>query len=368
MIRYYLRSFYRRSSLKPSRWRSIYRSYIRIMFLLTVSSFLFVIFHAISIVQLNDAESDLSGVIISLTSTPARFHGELPLAIHSLLSQKQLPKQIRIYLSPTFEIIKHKNLTLSHLKLSVQRLDSSKSIARLFDRLVQIRLEEEDYGPATKFLSIIKEFYSKSQTVMICDDDYYYHPFTLSTLMEYSHQFPNSIIGLRGWRIRDDLTWGVAGKYEMAYHIIESYFISEVYRVGIITANAAYLIRPSFFNTDIYADFNQVPNDIRHVDDIWLSGHASKRNIARYVVPSCCSHIDLTRTHALEEYLVKNKMSRWSANNRALQLFNRSWENYLWYRFNGENAPEYRSWRVLFYREWISLLLKLKFNVYFGSI
>ncbi|CAF5194048.1 unnamed protein product, partial [Rotaria magnacalcarata] len=74
MIRYYLRSFYRRSSLKPSRWRSIYRSYIRIMFLLTVSSFLFVIFHAISIVQLNDAESDLSGVIISLTSTPARFH------------------------------------------------------------------------------------------------------------------------------------------------------------------------------------------------------------------------------------------------------------------------------------------------------
>jgi hypothetical protein len=138
--------------------------------------------------------------------------------------------------------------------------------------------------------------------------------------------------------------------------------------VGILTANYAYLIRPSFFDYHMYLDFNQVSDDIRHVDDIWLNGQASKQNIPRYVVPSCCSHISVTRTHALEEYLQKNKMNRRSANNHALQWFNGSWEKDLWYRFNGENRPKYRNWWLAIYREWTDLILKLKFTVYFGFI
>jgi hypothetical protein len=82
----------------------------------------------------------------------------------------------------------------------IERLDSSESIGRLFDKLVALRLELEDYGPATKFIPIITEFHSKSQAIMICDDDQYYHPYTLATLNEYSNKLPNSIVGFRGWR------------------------------------------------------------------------------------------------------------------------------------------------------------------------
>ena len=135
-----------------------------------------------------------------MTSTPERFRYELPFAIHSLLSQTRLPKQIRIYLSPTAVIIRHRNLTLKHLKAHIKRLDSSKTIDKLFDKLVKIRLEQADYGPATKYLPIIKEFQSKSQAIMVCDDDQYYHPYTLSTLIKYSTEYEKSIIGLRGWR------------------------------------------------------------------------------------------------------------------------------------------------------------------------
>ena len=142
----------------------------------------------------------------------------------------------------------------------------------------------------------------------------------------------------------------------------------KVYRVGIVTANDAYLIRPSFFDSHIYLDFNQIPDDIRHVDDIWLNGQASKRNITRYVVPSCCSHISVTRTHPLEEYLFRNEMNRLSANNHALQWFRESWEKDLWYKFNNKNGPKYRSWWMMIYREWISLILKLKFIIFFGFI
>ena len=118
------------------------------------------------------------------------------------MTQTQLPKQIRIYLSPTVTILNHRNLTLNTLKIYLKRLDSSRTIEKLFDRIVQIRLEETDLGPATKFLPVIKEFHwlatnaSKTQAIMICDDDHYYHPYTISTLLEYSNQYKNNIVGL----------------------------------------------------------------------------------------------------------------------------------------------------------------------------
>lgn len=168
--------------------------------------------------------------------------------------------------------------------------------------------------------------------------------------------------------VREDLIWGVGGKYEIAYHIVESHYLSKIYRVGVLTANYAYLIRPIFFDSHIYLDFNEIPNDIRRVDDIWINGQASKRNISRYVVPSCCSHISVTRTHVLEEYLIKNRMDRFTANNHALEWFRNYWEKDLWYRFNGENGPKYRHWWILIYREWINIILKLKFIVHFGFL
>jgi len=175
------------------------------LFVFTFLSFVIPFIYSIFVFQSNYSESDSSNTIISLTTTPSRFHYELPFAIHSLLSQTQLPKLIRIYLSPTSAIISQKNLTLKHLKISIQRLDSSKTITKLFDRLVEIKLEQEDYGPATKFLPILKEFGSNSQAIMICDDDQYYHPYSLATLNKYANQFPDSIIGFRGWRGKENI-------------------------------------------------------------------------------------------------------------------------------------------------------------------
>lgn len=216
MIDNFLRSFHRRLPLKPSRWRRVTRLFTICLFIFTCVSFLIPFTYSVFIFQSNYFESDSSDTIISLTSTPSRFHSELPYAIHSLLSQIQLPKQIRIYLSPTSVIINQKNLTLEHLKISIQRLDSSNLIDKLFDRLVDIRLEQEDYGPATKFLPIIKEFHSKSQAIMICDDDHYYHPYTLSTLNEYAKQLPHSILGFRGWRGKNNIYLRISRHFRLS--------------------------------------------------------------------------------------------------------------------------------------------------------
>lgn len=191
---------------RSTRWYSLRRLPVTVILVfLLVSSFL-LFYYAILVFHLNYCCYHSSTLIVSLTTTPSRFHYELPFTIHSLLTQTRLPREIRIYLSPTMIVSKQQNLTLKDLKVLVKAVSSLGVIGRLFDRLVQIRWEEQDYGPATKFLPIIKEFHSKSgnlsqsQTMMICDDDHYYHPYTIATLETYSNEYQHSIVGLRGWR------------------------------------------------------------------------------------------------------------------------------------------------------------------------
>ncbi len=206
MVRPFKRLYRRRLLLKPSRWYSIYCLLPTIIFILLSLSFFPLFYYSVLVFHLNYCCYPSSNIIVSLTSTPTRFQYELPFTIHSLLTQTKLPKEIRIYLSPTVTISNQKNLTLENLKLYIKHVDSSVIIGKLFDKLVQIRLEEQDYGPATKFLPILKEFHSltsnasQSQAIIICDDDHYYHPYTISTLDEYSTEYKNSIVGLRGWR------------------------------------------------------------------------------------------------------------------------------------------------------------------------
>jgi hypothetical protein len=168
--------------------------------------------------------------------------------------------------------------------------------------------------------------------------------------------------------VRQDLIWGVNSLFETDYHIVQSHYLSQIYRVGVLTANFAYVIRPSFFDSHIYLDFNQAPRDVRRVDDIWLNGHAAKRNIARYVVPSCCPHIGVTQTHVLQTYFGRNNMSRLSANSHALQWFGKDWEKDLWYKYNGGNKPEYRDVWTIIRREWISTIEWIEFVIYFGFV
>ncbi len=191
-----------RSILRQFRWRFIFRFLSLIVFIFILLPILIVVSYSLIIFHSIQCCKDSSNIIVSLTSVPVRFYHELPLTIHSLLSQTQLPEEIRLHIT----IDKH-NFTLAHLKTNIKRLDNSIFIDKLFDKLVRIRFEKSDYGTATKFIPILKEFHSmtttndtSSQPIVVCDDDHYYHPYTLAILDQYSREFKNSIVGLRGWR------------------------------------------------------------------------------------------------------------------------------------------------------------------------
>ncbi len=193
---------HRRSILRQFRWCLICRLLSLIVFIFILLSILIVVSYWLLIFYSIQCCKDSSNIIVSLTSVPVRFKHELPITIHSLLSQTLLPQEIRLHIT----IDKH-NFTLAHLKAGIKRFDNSIFVEKLFDKLVRIRFEKYDYGTATKFIPIIKEFHSmettngaSSQPIVVCDDDHYYHPYTLAVLDQYSREFKNSIVGLRGWR------------------------------------------------------------------------------------------------------------------------------------------------------------------------
>ncbi|CAF0897982.1 unnamed protein product [Didymodactylos carnosus] len=292
----------------------------------------------------------MSDIIVSFTSCSGRFRHELPLTIHSLLSQTILPKEIRLYLSTSDRNLTNKSI----IKQDLINIDHSMVISELYNKLVHIYFVP-DRGPATKFMSILEEYdksnrSSSTQLIFVCDDDHYYQPHMLATLLFYNRLFKNDTIGFRGWRIRDDLIWGVIGKPEGYYHIIDSSNILQPYRVGIVTANWGYLIQPKFFDKHIYSDYNDLTERISLVDDIWINAHLARRHIARYVVPSCCYHLSITKLRVLDTKLSNKQLSRAQANNNALKYFRQYWEKNLYYKFDGINHPVYAQWYKQVYK------------------
>ena len=286
------------------------------------------------------------GVIVSLTSTARRVTKMLPIAVKSLLAQTVLPAEIRVYLP-----IEDRG--------TIERALRDSIFLREWLRHPLVKLYfVKDLGPGTKFIYVINEFlvrlrreYSEElakQLLIIVDDDQWYSPTLVESFIVRNRLYPDVAIGDRGWRIRPDLVWGVTLQ-ELQWHVILSFDIAEPYRVGVITANKAYLIQPRFFlNNGAHNIVNTSygPPGAFWMDDIWLNGWLAAAGVPRYVIPTdgitfsineaAPSLIDSRKRQA------HNKRSRRKDNNEVLDWFRYWWEPNLWYEFGGVNGPKYK--------------------------
>lgn len=189
-------------------------------------------------------------------------------------------------------------------------------------------------------------------------------------MLKYSktEAFRNAAVGLRGWRVRSDLHWGVPQE-ELDDHVADGWRLAEPFRVGVLTANEGYLIRPRFFVATLHEDTGVAPlaskvsvldleqlnaSAVHLVDDIWLNGHLATQRIERYVVPlngvirpapslntllagSAIPSIDVTKAHTLQGRILREGYTRTTADWVALQLFKDAWRKEdLFYRTKGE--------------------------------
>jgi hypothetical protein len=205
-----------------------------------------------------------STVIVSLASSNVRLDAELPIALRSLVRQHTVPAEIRVYLP-----LAERDAVMARVQGNGPSLPSVFSHPRV--RL----LFTEDVGPATKFVPVLQElsaahnldhpvivvgvFQCTPEAVYgadhIADDDHYYSPALVGTLLSAHSAHPNASVGLRGWRVRyvlisslsepfdmnimcsEDLEWGVAGDAEYNRHVLLAHRMADPFRVGVLTAN-----------------------------------------------------------------------------------------------------------------------------------
>lgn len=187
------------------------------------------------------------------------------------------------------------------------------------------------------------------------DDDHSYSPTLLSLLVSSTKEYPDTSVGLRGWRVRQDLQWGVLWD-EMEEHVAEAPTLANPYRVGVLTANEGYLVYPKWFKASLVGsdkagrlgtgilDTNTLLSTPAHlVDDIWMAGHLASLGIPRMVVPLSLTDlpsIDVTRVHTLESHMNNEGTTRYQANTDTLKYFANAWRKEgLWYHLRASAGP-----------------------------
>lgn len=204
-------------------------------------------------------------VIASFTTMPDRI-GNLEPTIRSLLEQTRPPDEI-VMAIPQFSIRqKTKYVVPDYLK-----------------KFPQLRILhcEKDWGPATKFIPVIQAELAANRErtlIMVVDDDRVYPQNALELFLHYHQQLPDAALCFRGALIPRNFVWFMP-------KIFRASQIQETKRVAVITGTAGYLIQPRFFDLALW-DYSNAPASAFYVDDIWISGHLSRRGIKKYAVPA----------------------------------------------------------------------------------
>jgi len=248
--------------------------------------------------------SDNRRVIASLSTVPGRINNLTP-TIRSLLKQTRPPDEI-ILAVPEFSIREERPYVVPEYLLRLPSL--------------RILHSEKDWGPATKFIPIIREELAagrKDTLMMIVDDDRVYPRDALATYLYYSAQLTGAALCFRGAAMPQTLDWRDAA-------MIKGKELREPQSVAVITGCGSYLIQPKFFDESLW-DYSKAPQAAFYMDDIWISGWLARRNVKRYAVPASAMMRSVWRQRrTLSLHDVPD--GRQQNNNETIAFFRDNWD------------------------------------------
>ena len=204
-------------------------------------------------------------VIASLTTVPDRINNLSP-TIQSLLKQTRPPDEIVLAI-PEFSV----------------REQRPYEVPKYISRLPRVRILHcrKDWGPATKFIPIVREELAAGRgdtLIMVVDDDRIYPRDALEAYLHYHKQLPDAALCFRGAAMPRNLDWRDA-------RMIKASELRQPEAVAVITGCGSYLIQPRFFDESLW-DYSQALKGAFYMDDIWISGCLTRHGVKRYVVPA----------------------------------------------------------------------------------
>ena len=252
----------------------------------------------------SSGKPDCRRVIASLSTVPDRINNLRP-TIRSLLKQTRPPDEIVLAI-PEFSIREQRPYAVPEYVSRLPRL-----------RVLHCR---RDWGPATKFIPIVREELAAGRgntLIMVMDDDRIYPRDALETYLHYNEQLPDAALCFRGAAMPQNLDWRNA-------KMIRASELREPQPAAVITGCGSYLIQPRFFDESLW-DYSRAPRGAFYMDDIWISGCLTRRNVKRYVVPASAmmrSVFRQRRTLSLHDV----PEGRQYNNNETIAFFGDSWD------------------------------------------
>jgi hypothetical protein len=129
-------------------------------------------------------------IYISLTTVPLRMEqtNEFKKNLESLLTQKT-DKEYKVLLNIPY---KYRN---SNKEYYIS--EELQNFFNLNNNLIVNRLEK-DYGPVTKIIGALNFIKNMEDTIIVCDDDHFYHEEMLEYHIKKINEYQNTIICFRG--------------------------------------------------------------------------------------------------------------------------------------------------------------------------
>ena len=199
-------------------------------------------------------------VIATLTTIPSRMEN-VHITIESILNQTIKPDEVVLSI-PTHSIREEKDYELS---------DEVKKITLLYC--------DEDYGPATKLLGVLKreidlDYTEDREPILITfDDDKRYHNNAIHNLLSSDLIECGVVVCRKGSRIYmvdEDHPFHTDKNSGILERIYNGADESSVRRVDVLFGTGGVAYRPSYFDHEVSAFF---------VDDIFLSGYLAEKDV-----------------------------------------------------------------------------------------
>ena len=231
--------------------------------------------------------------IITLSSIPPRFH-DLPSTLESLLAQTVKPARVIVYLSRTY-----------------RRFPDWDGCLPKVPEGVEIRLVDEDLGPATKILPALRDFAGQDVDLFFCDDDQIYRPYLLERMLAARRAHPDACIAISPMDDFPAPEGQGRRKDKRAPHVLRLWKVTNlgfrlrdlwcriraratgkpyvqpdrrtILRPGHADAFEGWmgvLVRPEFFPEDVF----DIPDFAWPVDDVWLSGQARRKGHFPWII------------------------------------------------------------------------------------
>jgi len=244
------------------------------------------------IIQENENIKEEKDIIITMTTMPKRLLSEgFKSVIGCWLLMDPKPKTIRINIP---YIAKRTN----EVYVIPEWLNDLEKLKKIEIKRV------DDEGPATKYLSTLKDFSGlPDQKILVVDDDMvFYDKKSVEWLVNASDKNPNVCITGWGWILeRDDKnkilpyekSSSVFSSYKPHYSIIYNfqkaiYYLSNKVpyaNVDIVLGTSSYLIKPKFFDSiEDLGNYSSFPKEAFTVDDIVISSFMSRSNTKKIVI------------------------------------------------------------------------------------